>query len=60
MLRPRNSLGDQVTVLLLAVKIVAWLVSIVSCMIVTLFRFGATRARRAEPRHLGPSWKRST
>jgi hypothetical protein len=59
MLRPRIALGNQFTVLVLAVKIAAWLVSIVSCMIVTLFRFGATRARPAGIRRRGQLRKRS-
>jgi hypothetical protein len=51
MLRPKISLGDHFAILLLMVKIAAWLVSIVSCMIVALFRLGATCAKRCRTLH---------
>ena len=46
MLRPRVSVGDQVTILIAAVKIAAWILSLVAVIIVAVFRFGAASSRR--------------
>lgn len=46
MLRPRSSIGDHITILYLIVKVVAWLLSLVVCIIVAVFRFGGACSRR--------------
>jgi hypothetical protein len=46
MLRPRVSLGDQFTILVTIVEVVAWLLSLVVCIIVAVFRFGGACSRR--------------
>jgi hypothetical protein len=37
---------DQFTILIVAVKILAWLLSLVAVIIVAIFRFGAACSRR--------------
>jgi hypothetical protein len=46
MLRPRASLWDQATVVLLAIKLAAWLASFVVYIMTALFRLGAGHAAR--------------
>jgi hypothetical protein len=53
MLRPRISLGEHFAIVLLAVKLAAWLVSIVSCIMMALFRLGASCAKKCRKRRGG-------
>jgi hypothetical protein len=56
MLRPRISLEDHFTILVAAVKILAWLLSIVAVVIVAIFKFGAICSRRCSAA-MGPAHK---